>query len=597
MRDRHARNDPGPARISLLNDPSLPGQDVLILLYQLLIVATLGIVRLVAPKRLAAASLIWSALTVFNLFWPPLIALQLIVIWVAYAFFKSGEASPQQTRQPSPAPAAPTAPVRPASPPATKPGGRASGPVDIPGKTLFSPETIDPAISIRPAPAAPPAGMIDRLAAFVGIEAAAQQAAAPLVRACGIERVCLEVCLESASRRLKLERELASRGEAFRQQYRQSYEQLIGLLKEHEGEPVAEPPDPPVVCVNLAQRPIHPDGSIDAAIQRRVDAAVDDYAQFLATLSQNLKQPGLRASFEQEMIDAGQTDLLARVQRFEAGLDWRGLAPSETIDDTPSHAPLAPHAGTVGTRLTTPARPVPASADAGDPVALLDSAPAAAATPFADASRRAIEALAGTLQIPMLTHFTRASNLDSILRHGLCSRVKAAESGVAPAVNDGLRLDGRRDGVSLSIAFPNHRMFFKYRQTNPDERWVVLGIHPAVLWQKPCGFCRRNAADHRIRTLPRSQLTGIDAFRGMFEPLDDLPGRADQNLLAFDPTDPQAEVLVFDVIEPEYIEAIAFDSHETMQALSALLDGRNVTLFEPDSGPFSSRGYQRNGAR
>ncbi|MCC8392510.1 DUF4433 domain-containing protein [Paraburkholderia sp. MMS20-SJTR3] len=195
----------------------------------------------------------------------------------------------------------------------------------------------------------------------------------------------------------------------------------------------------------------------------------------------------------------------------------------------------------------------------------------------------------------MLAHFTRASNLESILTHGLCSVTKAAEIGIAPNINDEQRLDGRRAGASLSIGFPNHKMFFKYRQMNPQERWVVLGINSAVLWEKNCGFCQRNAADHRIRALPLASLTGVAAFRGMFDQLDDLPSRAEQNLQAFDPTDPQAEVLVFDVIEPQYIEAVAFDSHELKNAFSASLGDRYAEVFGAETGPFASRGYYRKG--
>ena len=39
----------------------------------------------------------------------------------------------------------------------------------------------------------------------------------------------------------------------------------------------------------------------------------------------------------------------------------------------------------------------------------------------------------------------------------------------------------------------------------------------------------------------------------MFEEIDGLPARSEERLKSFDPTDVQAEVLVFDVIEPAYI--------------------------------------------
>ncbi|NRD48887.1 hypothetical protein D7Y27_09940 [Corallococcus sp. AB004] len=52
--------------------------------YQLAIIVTLLLVRLIEPKRLQGAALVWTALTVINLFWPPLIVVQLFVIWFTY---------------------------------------------------------------------------------------------------------------------------------------------------------------------------------------------------------------------------------------------------------------------------------------------------------------------------------------------------------------------------------------------------------------------------------------------------------------------------------------------------------------------------------
>ncbi len=59
--------------------------------YQLAIVVTLILVRLISPKHLHGAALVWTALTVINLFWPPLIVLQLVVIWVTYGVLTPSE--------------------------------------------------------------------------------------------------------------------------------------------------------------------------------------------------------------------------------------------------------------------------------------------------------------------------------------------------------------------------------------------------------------------------------------------------------------------------------------------------------------------------
>ncbi|WP_434345497.1 UvrD-helicase domain-containing protein [Myxococcus virescens] len=56
--------------------------------YQLAIVVTLILVRFISPRHLQAAAMVWTALTVINLFWPPLIVLQLLVIWGTYSRLK-----------------------------------------------------------------------------------------------------------------------------------------------------------------------------------------------------------------------------------------------------------------------------------------------------------------------------------------------------------------------------------------------------------------------------------------------------------------------------------------------------------------------------
>ena len=56
--------------------------------YQLAILATLIFVRVAFPKRLLVVALIWTGLTIINLFYPPLIIIQLAVIWGGYALLK-----------------------------------------------------------------------------------------------------------------------------------------------------------------------------------------------------------------------------------------------------------------------------------------------------------------------------------------------------------------------------------------------------------------------------------------------------------------------------------------------------------------------------
>ena len=200
---------------------------------------------------------------------------------------------------------------------------------------------------------------------------------------------------------------------------------------------------------------------------------------------------------------------------------------------------------------------------------------------------------AQALKIPFLIHFTRAENLPGIMRHGFYPRSRIDKIEVVPEINDELRLDRHLDAVSLSIAFPNYRMFYACRIQNPDVEWVVLAVDPSVLWLKDCAFCRHNAADTRISCQPLEQLKTPEAFIGMFDAIEGLPSREEQRLKSYDPTDEQAEVLAFDVIEPNHIGAAVFENTTTRDAYQALLGTRKICVHRARKGLFASRSYVR----
>jgi hypothetical protein len=201
-----------------------------------------------------------------------------------------------------------------------------------------------------------------------------------------------------------------------------------------------------------------------------------------------------------------------------------------------------------------------------------------------------IQELATSLEIPFLIHFTRIENVPSILEHGIIPIGQAGTKGLAPRINDTMRLDGQTSATCVSIAFPNHRMFFKYRNEDKDQDWAVLALNPSVLWQKRCAFCRHNAADGRSTSIPISDRMTVDALAGMYAEVENHRSRADQKLKSYDPTDDQAEVLVFDVIEPPLIVGAAFNNKSVLNSHKHLLGGKQVVY---STKIFSSRSYNR----
>lgn len=208
-------------------------------------------------------------------------------------------------------------------------------------------------------------------------------------------------------------------------------------------------------------------------------------------------------------------------------------------------------------------------------------------------SKQAIIDFAKAKEIPYLLHFTRTVNLASILQHGLYPVNLAQQIGVNPVINDHLRLDGNLGGISTSIAHPNYKMFYKLRQENEGVDWAVLALHPSIMWTKDCGFCRHNAADIRISSQPIADLKTPAALAGMYEEIEGITPRAEQRLKPYDPTDPQAEILVFDRIEPELIIGAAFETEAVREPLAGLFGGRKLLAQGPRKGLFATRSYVR----
>lgn len=191
--------------------------------------------------------------------------------------------------------------------------------------------------------------------------------------------------------------------------------------------------------------------------------------------------------------------------------------------------------------------------------------------------------------IPYLVHFTRVENLDSILSFGLISIKEARAEGLSPIISDPNRWDDRLDRTSLSISFPNYKMFWKRRMEAPDQDWVILKLKPSILWEYDCLYCAHNGADRRIRRCSDEKLRAVDAFEGMFSEGLNNVNRSAAGLKSFYPTDPQAEVLVRGRIAPENIMEVVFSSAEVRGEYSAFLRHYKSAINSKGRGLFAVR--------
>ena len=192
---------------------------------------------------------------------------------------------------------------------------------------------------------------------------------------------------------------------------------------------------------------------------------------------------------------------------------------------------------------------------------------------------REIKLFIESRSIKHLIHFTQVENLEGILKNGLVNRKELEESNREFCENDQLRLDAKSDSISLSISFPNHLMFYKYRKQNEKTKgWVVLFLSTDILYTYNCYFCKHNAADSKISHADSNSLKGINALREMFsESNEKKRTRSEQKLEDCYPTDPQAEVLVLGNIPIKHIQVIGVANSDLEKELSKKLE--NWTSF------------------
>jgi len=173
-------------------------------------------------------------------------------------------------------------------------------------------------------------------------------------------------------------------------------------------------------------------------------------------------------------------------------------------------------------------------------------------------------------QITHLLHFTKIENAESILSHGLIPRSRLQENNIPFHYNDVYRFDDCLNASCLSISFPNYKMFYPFRCNNPNQDWIVIRLRPDILWEKDCAFCYTNAACNTVTAIPIQQRKTVQAFENMFLNIPGMPTRETTNAPSKFTTNPQAEVLVFDVIGIEYIIDVNFRSQANINNVAAV---------------------------
>lgn len=517
-------------------------------LYQTFIVVTLAMLRLFGRKALLIGAISWSALSLINLFYPPLIAFQLAVVWVTFGLLGStgrpipktsdavgSSAFAQPVQQPTPSRAATALKISPAP----------SSEHEVAELWGSDAQKFDPAI----------AGLLLQQTAIFDLE-----------------KELIIYFLGRANAHRNHESFLRTADPGMTKNYYAEWNR-----RPRQSSLSAEPVSQHAKLIPLTENPpVISDDELQGVLEKAWTDAAAAQAEYLDEISGQLNADKfLRLSFMNSALLNSADAVLHRMKldpfkdiktnaRVQA---WFSEYNQVSSDENPEDLKAAIAAVEVSETIRTQ-HPAQSSASA-------------------------IRQIATNRNVPNLVHFTSADNLASILKYGLVPLDLAETIGIKPLVNDSLRLDRRRHATSTSIAFPNASMFWKYRQENPSARWVVLGIDPSVMWSRSCYFCKHNAADAKMIRMAADDLTTPEAFAGMFDDLGGMLTREAQNLMPFDPTDPQAEVMVLGVIPPDAITSVTFDDPDVAAKMRSIVAGRKVEIHERTRGLFAQRGYAR----
>lgn len=193
--------------------------------------------------------------------------------------------------------------------------------------------------------------------------------------------------------------------------------------------------------------------------------------------------------------------------------------------------------------------------------------------------------------IEHLLHFTFEKNLPSIFSHGLLPRDELEQrEDIMAFGSDPYRDDGHTDATCLSVTRFQGPMLRRVLRDHPKDDFVILGVHPSVLWENLCLFCDANASSNWIKRSSRNLSTAY-AFERMFEDATvpksengnwvNVSTRQRDGLPDSVPTDAQAEILVKGHIPPDRILGIWVETITQRDRINAIFQ-TNSECRQPD---------------
>jgi predicted Zn finger-like uncharacterized protein len=259
------------------------------------------------------------------------------------------------------------------------------------------------------------------------------------------------------------------------------------------------------------------------------------------------------------------------VRCAKCGNSW--LEGGASIETTPPTPPPAPTLGTSSPPISPPVQQKQQVATQQDLQKQIQ--------------RNRIIEIVSERKIKSLYHFTRVENLTNILEHGLVPRDPQPDFQIL--ITDHDRFDRRYDCVSLSISFPNNKMFYRAKERYPEDEWCVITVAPEILSGTACLFFRTNAASYP--SIPDRQSKRLaSAFEDLFQE----NGRI-KSIPASYPTDVQAEVQVEGSISVALLAKISFANELAKEKfMSGDIDIPEHISVVTDDGLFGFRDKYQN---
>lgn len=125
-------------------------------------------------------------------------------------------------------------------------------------------------------------------------------------------------------------------------------------------------------------------------------------------------------------------------------------------------------------------------------------------------------------KIKAIYHFTNISNLESIMKYGICNRKYMNENKINYEYTDANRFDKQIDCISLSINQTNKSMLISKTNKFYND-WIIIELDAEQIinnfYNEIC-YCKNNAASSEMINLLKNNkeyLKSVSAFKNMFE--------------------------------------------------------------------------------